>query len=178
MVTSEWCCALEPPMACRADTRCILVRAECPYVQCSLLLVLPCTGVLVVGGYKLVEKGMAPRSLWVGAVVCLSVCLVCCHYWALSIQFDLSLSRVPPSPFIVCKGRGRVTVFACMKIERKGPKVLPIASFPLSSCIHIVIVVAAACRGCRWRGEAIPWHGVMMKKILWPWSYADEKVGA
>jgi hypothetical protein len=37
--------------------------AERPYVQCSLLLVLLCTEVLVVGGYKLVERGMAPRSL-------------------------------------------------------------------------------------------------------------------
>jgi hypothetical protein len=50
-------------MVCGVDTRCILVWAECPYVQCSLLLMLPCTGVLVVGGYKLVERGMAPRSL-------------------------------------------------------------------------------------------------------------------
>jgi hypothetical protein len=50
-------------MVCKADTRCILARAEHPYVQCSLLLVLPCTGVLVVGGYKLVERGTAPRSL-------------------------------------------------------------------------------------------------------------------
>jgi hypothetical protein len=37
--------------------------AERPYVQCSLLLMLLCTEVLVVGGYKLVERGMAPRSL-------------------------------------------------------------------------------------------------------------------
>jgi hypothetical protein len=34
---------------CKADTRCILVRAERPYFQCSLLLVLLCTEVLVVG---------------------------------------------------------------------------------------------------------------------------------
>jgi hypothetical protein len=59
------------------------------------------------------------------------------------------LLRVPPSPFIVCKGRGRVTVSRCTKIERKGPKVLPIPSFPLSSCIRIVIVVVVACRGYR-----------------------------
>jgi hypothetical protein len=50
-------------MVCKADTRCILVRAERPYIQCSLLLVLLCTEVLVVGGYKLVERGIAPRSL-------------------------------------------------------------------------------------------------------------------
>jgi hypothetical protein len=37
--------------------------AERPYIQCLLLLVLLCTEVLVVGGYKLVERGMAPRSL-------------------------------------------------------------------------------------------------------------------
>jgi hypothetical protein len=48
---------------CKVDTRCILVQAKHPYVQCSLLLVLPCTGVLAVGGYKLVERGMAPKSL-------------------------------------------------------------------------------------------------------------------
>jgi hypothetical protein len=41
-------------MVCKVDTRFILVRAERPYFQCSLLLVLLCTEVLVVGGYKLV----------------------------------------------------------------------------------------------------------------------------
>jgi hypothetical protein len=61
----------------------------------------------------------------------------------------LSLSRVPPSPFIACKGRGRVTVSGCMKIERKGPKVLPIPSLPLSSCICTVVIVVVACHGCR-----------------------------
>jgi hypothetical protein len=60
------------------------------------------------------------------------------------------LSRVPPSPFIVCKGRGRVTVSGCTKIERKGHKVLSIASFPLSSSIHTVVVVVVACRGYRY----------------------------
>jgi hypothetical protein len=50
-------------MAGRVDTRCILVQAERSYVQFSLLLMLPCIEVLVVGGYKLVERGMAPRSL-------------------------------------------------------------------------------------------------------------------
>jgi hypothetical protein len=50
-------------MVCKADTRCILVWAKHPYVHCSLLLVLLCTEVLVVGGYKLVEREMAPRSL-------------------------------------------------------------------------------------------------------------------
>jgi hypothetical protein len=39
-------------MVCKVDIRCILVQAECPYFQCSLLLVLLCTKVLVVGGYK------------------------------------------------------------------------------------------------------------------------------
>jgi hypothetical protein len=62
-------------MACKVDTRCILVWAECPYMQCSLLLVLLCTKVLVVGGYKLDERGMAPRSLCVGVFECLSVCV-------------------------------------------------------------------------------------------------------
>jgi hypothetical protein len=43
-------------MVCKAETRCILIRVECSYVQCSLLLMLLCTEVLVVGGYKLVER--------------------------------------------------------------------------------------------------------------------------
>jgi hypothetical protein len=66
-------------MVCKADTRFILVWAECPYIQCTLLLVLLCTKVLVVGGYKLVERGIAPKSLCVGVFKCLSVCLVHCH---------------------------------------------------------------------------------------------------
>jgi hypothetical protein len=45
-------------MVCKADIRFILVRAEYLYIQCSLLLVLLCTEVLVVGGYKLVERGI------------------------------------------------------------------------------------------------------------------------
>jgi hypothetical protein len=125
-------------MVCKADTRFILVRVERPYFQCSLLLVLLCTEVLVVGGYKLVERGMAPMSLCVGVFECLSVCLVHCHCWVLSLLF---LSRVPPSPFIACKGRGRVTVYGCTKRERKG---LPIASFPPSSCICTDVVVVVA----------------------------------
>jgi hypothetical protein len=66
-------------MVCKADTRCILVQAKRPYLQCSLLLVLLCTKVLVVGGYKLVERGIAPRFVCVGVFKCLSVCLVHCH---------------------------------------------------------------------------------------------------
>jgi hypothetical protein len=50
-------------MVCKANTRFILVLAEHPYIQCSLLLVLLCTKVLVVGGYKLINRGIAPRSL-------------------------------------------------------------------------------------------------------------------
>jgi hypothetical protein len=64
-------------MVCKADTRCILVWVERPYFCCSLLLVLLCTEVPVVGGYKLVERGMALRSLCV--FECLSVCLVHGH---------------------------------------------------------------------------------------------------
>jgi hypothetical protein len=74
-------------MVCKADTRFILVQAKRPYFQCSLLLVLLCTEVLVVGGYKLVEREMAPKSLCVGVFECLSVCLVICHCWALSNLF-------------------------------------------------------------------------------------------
>jgi hypothetical protein len=56
-------------MVCKADTRCILVWAKCPYVQCSLLLMLLYTEVFVLWGYKLVEKGMAPKSLCMGVRV-------------------------------------------------------------------------------------------------------------
>jgi hypothetical protein len=114
----------------------------------SLLLVLLCTEVLVVGGYKLVERGIAPMSLYVGVFECLSVCLVHCHCVVLSCRATL-WSRVPPSPFIVYKGRGRVTVFGCTKIERECPKVLLIPSFPLSSCFHTVVVAVVARCGCR-----------------------------
>jgi hypothetical protein len=71
-------------MVYKADTRCILVQVERPYFQCSLMLVLLCTKVLVVGGYKLVERWIAPRSLCVGVFECLSVCLVHCHRGVLS----------------------------------------------------------------------------------------------
>jgi hypothetical protein len=74
-------------MVCKTDTRFILVRTERPYFQCSLLLVLLCTEVLVVGRYKLVERGMAPRSLCVCVFECLSVCLVHFQCWALSNVF-------------------------------------------------------------------------------------------
>jgi hypothetical protein len=59
------------------------------------------------------------------------------------------LSRVPPFPFIICKGRGRVTTFGCTKIERECPKVLPIPSFPLSLCIRTVVIAVVACHGYR-----------------------------
>jgi hypothetical protein len=130
-------------MACKADRRSILVRAECPYVQCSLLLMLLYTEVLVVEGYKLVERGIAPKS------VCVCVQVFECMLSTLPLLGVVQrvLSRVPPSPFIVCKGRGRVTVSRCTQLERKGPKVLPVPSFPLSSCIHTVVVVVVVCRG-------------------------------
>jgi hypothetical protein len=35
--------------------------------------------------------------------------------------FVFFLSRVPPSPFIVCKGRGRVTTSRCTKNRKKTP---------------------------------------------------------
>jgi hypothetical protein len=71
-------------MVCKAATRFILVWAEHPYFQCWLLLMLLCTKVLVVGGYKLVERGISSRSMCAGVFECLSVCLVHCHCWALS----------------------------------------------------------------------------------------------
>jgi hypothetical protein len=127
---------LEPPMVCKANTRCILVRAERSYFQCSLLLVLLCTNVLVVGGYKLDGSQVS---------MCGCVQVLECVLSTLPLRDVISLcrslwSRVPPSPFIVCKGRGRVTTFGCMKKERECPKVLPIPSFPLNSSIRIVII--------------------------------------
>jgi hypothetical protein len=68
-------------MVCKVDTRFIQVQVECPYVQCSLLLMLLCTEVLIVGEYKLVKRGITPKSLCVGVFECLSVCLVHCRCW-------------------------------------------------------------------------------------------------
>jgi hypothetical protein len=83
-------------MVCKTDTRFILVQTERPYFQCSLLFVLLCTEVLVVGVYKLVERGMTPRSLCVGVFECLSVCLVHCCCWTLS---NRSFVEGPSLPF-------------------------------------------------------------------------------
>jgi hypothetical protein len=91
-------------MVCKADTRCILVRAECPYFQCSLLLVLLCTEVFVVGGYKLVKRGIALRSLCVGVFECLSVCLVHCHCVVLS--HHSLLVKGPSLPFYSMQREG------------------------------------------------------------------------
>jgi hypothetical protein len=57
-------------MVCKADTRCILVRAERPYFQCSLLLVLLCTEVLVVGG---IQAGRERDSSQVSVCGCVRV---------------------------------------------------------------------------------------------------------
>jgi hypothetical protein len=70
-------------MVCKADIRFILVRAERPYFQCSLLLMLLCTEVLVVGDISW-SRGIVPRSLCVGVFECLSICLVHCRCWVLS----------------------------------------------------------------------------------------------
>jgi hypothetical protein len=52
-------------MVCETDTRCILVQAKRPYFQLSLKLVLLCTEVLVVGGYKVVERELPCLCVWV-----------------------------------------------------------------------------------------------------------------
>jgi hypothetical protein len=133
-------------MVCKADTRFTLVRVERPYFQCSLLLMLFCTEVLIVGGYKLVERGITPMSLCVSVFECLSVCLVHCCCWALSNRsFVEGLSL----PFYSMQREGQITICGCTKIKGKGPKVLLIPSFPLSSYIRTVVVVVVACRGCR-----------------------------
>jgi hypothetical protein len=94
-------------MVCKEDTRYILVRAERPYFQCSLLLVLLCTEVLVVGGYKLVERGIAPWSLYVGVFECLSVCSV--HYHC-----------VVSSCYAVPSGRGSLPPLYSMQRDGSG----------------------------------------------------------
>jgi hypothetical protein len=90
-------------MVCKVDTRYILVRAKRPYFQCSLLLVLLYTKVLVVGGYKLVERGIAPRSLCVVVFKCLSVCLVHCHCVVSSCRL---LVEGPSLPFYSMQREG------------------------------------------------------------------------
>jgi hypothetical protein len=107
-------------MVCKADTRCILVQAECPYVQCSLLLVLLCTEVLVVGDTSWSREGwLLGLCVW----MCSSAECVCLEHYnsvVLSCRATLWL-RVPPSPFISCKGRGRVIVFGCTKNRKRMP---------------------------------------------------------
>jgi hypothetical protein len=98
----------------------ILVRAKRLYFWCSLLLMLLCTKVLVVRGYKLVERGIAPRSLCVGMFECFE-CVFRTLPWCGVVLLCRRWSRVPPSPFIACKGRGWVTVFGCMKNEKRMP---------------------------------------------------------
>jgi hypothetical protein len=102
-------------MVCKADTRFILVRAERPYFQCSLLLVLLCTEVLVVEGYKLVERDSS--QVFVCGCVRVFKCLL--STLPLLGVVQRVLSRVHSSPFIVCKGRGRITISGLTKIERK-----------------------------------------------------------
>jgi hypothetical protein len=92
-------------MVCKADTRCILVQAKRPYVQCSLLLMLLCTGMLIAGGYKLVERGMAPRSLGVGAFECFGCVLSTLPL--LGVVFHLTPSVEGPSlPFYSMQREG------------------------------------------------------------------------
>jgi hypothetical protein len=71
-------------MVCKANTRCILVRAERLYFQYSLLLVLLCIEVLVIGGYKLVERGIALRSMCLGVFECVLSTLPLCGVIPLS----------------------------------------------------------------------------------------------
>jgi hypothetical protein len=105
-------------MVCKADTRCILVQDERPYFQCSLLLMLLCTEVLVVGGYKLVERGIAPKSLCVGVFECLSVCSVHCHCGVLSNRHFV---KGPSLPFYNMQREGSSYSIWMYKNRKKRP---------------------------------------------------------
>jgi hypothetical protein len=77
---------------------------ECPYIQWVLLLLMwPCTEVLIVGVTSFREREQIP-GLFGG---------VCVFFSAWLVRSDLSgssLDVAPASPFIVPKGRARVTV--------------------------------------------------------------------
>jgi hypothetical protein len=77
---------------------------EWPYVQwVLLLLMLPCTGVLIVGVTNFSREGADPRSL---------LGCVCCADEVCSIRlclFLLFLDVAPTTPFIASKGRAQVT---------------------------------------------------------------------
>jgi hypothetical protein len=80
---------------CKADTRCILVQVECPYVQCSLLLVLLCTEVLVVGGTSWSREGwLLGLYVWVCSNARVCAYLEHCHSVVLSCY--VAWLRVPP----------------------------------------------------------------------------------
>jgi hypothetical protein len=146
-------------MVCKADTRFILVRAERPYLQCSLLLMLLCTEVLVVGG---IQAGRERDSSQVSVCGCVRVSECMLSTLPLLGVVQHVLSRVLPSPFIVCKGRGRVTVSRCMKIERKGLRCslflafLSVRAFAQSSSWwwHAVAVDVSQ---LMWRGHTLTW---------------------
>jgi hypothetical protein len=76
---------------------------ERPYVQwVLLLLVWPCTGVLVVGVTRFRERERVPGLF--GGFVC-EVCVFVVCLFRRACPFDVA----PASPFIVFKGRARVT---------------------------------------------------------------------
>jgi hypothetical protein len=83
-------------------------KHEWPYVYwVSLQFMLPCTGVLVVGGYKLFERGSGSQVSCEWWCVKRGSVYYCCDFF---LCFDLSLDVAPASPFIASKGRGQVTI--------------------------------------------------------------------
>jgi hypothetical protein len=106
-------------MVCKANIRFILVRVECPYFQCSLLLVLLCTEVLIVGGYKLVERGIAPRSL----CVCVCVRVFECMLSTLPLLGVVQPCFVegPPLPFYSMQREGSSYSIWMYKNRKKRP---------------------------------------------------------
>ena len=86
------------------DTRFILVRAECPYVQFAAAARVISTERFVVG-VQTVERGTCPKSLMERSkCVESSVAAQQCVMWCVRCEIDPSLSGVPCLPFYRSRG--------------------------------------------------------------------------
>jgi hypothetical protein len=81
-----------------------------------------------------------------GVFGCLSVCLVRCHCFVSSCRPLVEGSSLP---FYSMQREGSSYNIWMYKNRKKCPKVLPIPSFSLISCIRTVVVVVVVCRDCR-----------------------------
>jgi hypothetical protein len=100
-------------MVCKADTRVYTSSGKnSPTSSRLLLLVLPCTGVPIVGVTSFLREGTDPRSLGGGMCVCETVSSSLSKMCASCVldSFRRALLDVAPAfLFIVPKGRARVT---------------------------------------------------------------------